>query len=263
MLAALLCVLSGYYVAGGRESSLILYPLLFTSLVTGAGNIINDYFDIDIDRVNKPRRPLPSGRLTTRWALVSYAVLTVGVTIASFIILPVIVASIFVAWEALLFAYAVKAKRVLIIGNVLVAATTSSAFWLGALIAGTPAASVLPFCIAFLFILSREIVKGAEDIDGDARASVATIAVVHGVDAARLTAIVVMLLLVILITAPGVLETYGKGYFWTMEGLVIPALIVSIFMMIRNPVSVTFNRVSWILKAGMFFGIFAIAIAKL
>ena len=263
MLAASLCVYSGYFVANGRDFGLIALPLLFTALVTGVGNVINDHFDIEIDRINKPRRPLPSGRIAPRQALTLYAIVTGGVTVASLALLEPATAAVLIAWEVLLFAYASRAKRMLVFGNILVAATTSSAFWLGALVAGAPVESAVPFAIAFMFVLSREVVKGAEDVDGDTRAGVHTIAAVFGAPAARMVAVVLMVLLSALIPIPGITGYYSKAYFWTMEGLVVPGLIVSMLLMTRDPSRRTFNRVSWILKAGMFFGIFAIALGHL
>ncbi len=64
---AALAILAGWACAGGRGLPLdLLLGLGAGTLVTAAGNVVNDYFDADIDRINKPRRPIPSGRMTPR-----------------------------------------------------------------------------------------------------------------------------------------------------------------------------------------------------
>jgi 4-hydroxybenzoate polyprenyltransferase len=131
------------------------------------------------------------------------------------------------------------------------------------MLAGAPAAAAMPVAIAFTFVLSREVIKSAEDVDGDAPSGVSTIAVVMGEDRARAIAATMMLVLAMLIPVPAIVGHYGPGYFWPMEGLVVPSLMVSSLIVIRNPSRRTFNRASWILKAGMFFGIVGIALARL
>ena len=84
MLAAAACVISGYVLAGGTATGDIAAPALFTALVTGLGNLINDFYDRDIDRINNPSRPLPSGRLSPRYVRVVFWVGTdIGVFIAA------------------------------------------------------------------------------------------------------------------------------------------------------------------------------------
>jgi geranylgeranylglycerol-phosphate geranylgeranyltransferase len=161
-----------------------------------------------------------------------------------------------------LLTYAARLKRVFVVGNVLVAAITSSAFAAGALLAARPAAAVVPVLIAFFFVLSREVVKGAEDFEGDSAAGADTVAVVAGVGRAVLTASLLMLSLAMLIPTPAVSSYYGPRYFWTMELLVVPALIGSSYLVLTRPQRGTFSRVSWVLKGSMFFGILAIALAR-
>src|SRR3989344_737409 len=69
---SIIAVYVGTLVAGALlvPSLNLLLGMLVVFLVSGAGMIINDIFDIEIDRVNKPERPLPSGRITKKkaWA---------------------------------------------------------------------------------------------------------------------------------------------------------------------------------------------------
>lgn len=262
MLAAGLCVAAGYRVAGGYDASTALSGAVVAALVTGAGNIINDFYDLDIDRVNKPRRPLPSQRLTARWALLLYALLSVVALGAAVAVLPIPVAALVLVWQVALFAYAARLKRVFVLGNVVVAAITSSAFVAGAMLAHNPGAAAIPFAIAFVFVLSREMVKGAEDVEGDLANGVETLAVVLGMERTVVVAAVMMLTLAILIPAPSLARHYGFGYLWAMVALVVPTLVGGAYLILEHRDRRTFNRVSWMLKVGMFFGILAIALAR-
>lgn len=259
MAAAALSVTVGYAVAGGRDVNEALVAAGVTALVTGAGNVINDYFDVSIDRVNKPRRPLPSERLGRRGALVYYAALTVAACVAAAILLPARLAWMVAAWQAALFVYAARAKRVFLAGNVLVAAIASSAFLAGSILAGDPGAAQVPMAIAFVFVLSREVVKGGEDLAGDAAGGVSTLAVRLGPQRAAAVAAGLMLSLAAALPVPALAGYYGPTYFWLMEALVVPLLVVAAVWVVRRPERRAFARVSWMLKAGMFVGILAIA----
>jgi len=260
MLASALSVVVGYHVADGGDLTGVWVPAALAAVITGAGNIINDHYDVVIDRINKPRRPLPSGRLTVRHALTIYVLLTLATNVALFALVPRLVAVLMLGWQVALVGYAVWLKRVLIAGNLLVATVTSSAFLAGALIAGRPTGAMIPVMIAFVFVLSRELVKGAEDVTGDAPAGVHTVASRFGVARAAWIAAIIMTLLAVLIPVPAFIGYFGPGYLWTMMLSVVPGLLAGAWMIVHRPDTRTFCRVSWILKFGMFFGIFAIAL---
>lgn len=262
MLAAAFGVAAGYYIAGGRDLSVALLAASLTGFITGSGNIINDYFDADIDRVNKPRRPLPSGRLTPGAALKLYVVLSAVLGPVALVLMPLGVAMLMVAWQLVLWVYAARLKRTFLLGNLLITATASSPFVAGAMRAGDTAAGVLPFAIAFLFVLSRELVKGAEDIEGDRAAGVRTVAVVVGLDKATLSAAGLMLALAVLLPLPALMQVYARTYFWLMEGLVVPGLLLGAYLILARPQRRSFTQVSWILKAEMFCGILAVGLGR-
>lgn len=236
---------------------------LFTALVTGAGNVINDYHDVGIDRINKPGRPLPSGRMRIRTAAVLYAVATMLITAGAVAFLPPGIAVLMVSWQVSLYVYARWAKRAFPWGNLLVATVTSSAFVAGGLAAGDVAAVWIPVAVAFIFIMSRELVKGAEDVEGDKKAGVSTAAAVFGPERALALASVMMLLLAAAIPLPGVAGYFGVYYLWTMELTVVPGLLAASYFVLRNPGKQTCGRVSWLLKIQMFFGVLAMGVGIL
>jgi geranylgeranylglycerol-phosphate geranylgeranyltransferase len=227
--------------------------LLTTALVTAAGNVINDWYDRDIDSINKPRRPIPSGGVTPRAAMALYIVLLASIALCVTALTPV--QSVWVAaWAVLLHIYSWKAKRIYLAGNVLVAAVVSSAFLIGAMTAGDIGAGLVPAAFTFLFVLGRELVKDTEDLDGDRQCGASTVPVVSGTGAALNAAAVIFVVLALAIPVPFMRGIFGRGYLLTMLLSVLPVLVVSCVFCIRRRSP---GAVSLLLKLGMFFGVAA------
>ncbi len=258
MLAAAFAVVTGFHAAGGRGVGGVAALSALCALATGAGNVANDAFDADIDRINKPRRPIPSGRLAIRAALVWYAVVSIAVVALALETLPFALAVIVLAWQASLFVYARWLKRMWPAGNVAVATISASALYGGAVAAGRTESSVVPMAIAFAFVLCRELVKGAEDEEGDRAAGVRTLAVIAGRHTAARVASIAMMLVAIALPLPAVVGVYRAEYAWIMLGLVAPALMVGAVAVTKAPDARGFARVSQLLKLAMFAGLAAI-----
>jgi len=250
--AAVLSVAAGFLMAGGGNG-LPVCLLVSTMLATAAGNVINDWFDRDIDSVNKPRRPIPSGGVRPRAAMTLYIVLLAALA-ACAARLPAPQAAWIAAWAVLLHLYSWKAKRVYLAGNLLVAAVVSSAFPLGAYAAGDAPAGLVPAAFTFFFVLGRELVKDTEDLAGDRRFGARTVPVVSGPGAALTLAAAIFALLAAAIPSPYFMGIYGKAYLAVMLLSVFPVLVVSCALCLkrRSP-----GLVSLLLKIGMFFGVAA------
>ncbi|MDW7730977.1 MAG: geranylgeranylglycerol-phosphate geranylgeranyltransferase [Methanolobus sp.] len=160
--------------------SLLVFLTVF--LVTGAGNAINDYFDVDIDRVNKPGRPIPSGKISMSNALYFSLALFAFGTLFAFLINPVC-GIIALANSLLLIYYARTLKRTAFLGNLAVGYLTGSAFLFGGAVffesGGLQSVFVL-FLLATLATVAREIVKDIEDIEGDMKDGARTLPIVIG-----------------------------------------------------------------------------------
>jgi geranylgeranylglycerol-phosphate geranylgeranyltransferase len=109
-------------------------------------------------------------------------------------------------------------------------------------------------------VLCREIVKGAEDVDGDRSGGVRTLAVVLGERRAGSIAATLMLVLAVLIPLPALTEHYRAGYFFAMELFVVPVLLLSAMRVAGSESRDDFTATSRSLKLGMFVGIAAIAL---
>jgi 4-hydroxybenzoate polyprenyltransferase len=194
-----------------------------SALIAAAGYIINDYFDINIDQVNKPQKNVVDQVVSRRWAMLWHFVLSgLGVLLSFYISwrtgLWYIVLANF-ACVFLLFGYSVSLKRKLLSGNILISILTAwvvlilclSEFHLSLRTGFNPSwleihnkIMRLGFLYAgFAFILSliREAIKDMEDIQGDARYGSKTMPIVWGIHATKIyVAVWMIVLLALLVT---------------------------------------------------------------
>lgn len=159
-------------------------------LVTGAGNAVNDYFDIEIDRINKPARPIPSGKIALKTALYfSLALFIMGIILAASI--NMICGAIAFVNSLLLIYYASTLKRTALLGNITVGYLTGSTFLFGGAVfydyGGINGVFVL-FLLATLATIAREIVKDIEDIEGDRKDGARTLPIITGAKKAAVLA---------------------------------------------------------------------------
>src|SRR4030067_3569189 len=159
----------------------IAYGFLTGFMLCAAAMVVNDYYDRAIDAVNEPSRPIPSGLVSSREALVLVFVLTVvGFVFAIFTsVLCLGVAA--VSW-VLVVAYVTVGKRTGVLGNFLVSACVATPFIYGsvAVLDLVPLNVWLFAAMAFLSNTGREITKGIIDVKGDAAEGVKTLAVRYG-----------------------------------------------------------------------------------
>jgi geranylgeranylglycerol-phosphate geranylgeranyltransferase len=175
---------------------LVYEPVLVFSvvfLVTGAGNVINDYFDHKIDSINRPDRPIPSGRIQRKTALyIAISLFVVGILLSLLLGPLCLFLAIVNSW--LLIFYASTFKRMVLIGNLVVGYLAGSTFLFGGALEifnGMGIRSnVVLFLLAILVTMAREIVKDIQDIEGDSKAGATTLPITVGKEfSARLTAV--------------------------------------------------------------------------
>lgn len=180
----------------------LVVSMLVVALVAAGGYVINDIYDIEIDRINKPYRPLPSGEISIRKAfIITWSTFVIGASFSAILgVYPFILALVTII---LLVFYAKKLKKEGIVGNFVVALTSAlSAFYGGlAYFNGNWFYRVIiPTLFIFFFTLSREFIKGIEDVIGDKENGVKTLAVKLGIT--RTWTISKIILLLLLITSP-------------------------------------------------------------
>ncbi len=182
-LAAGLCVLAGEVLGLGRLPPLGLGVLGFLVgfCLSGSAMISNDAFDLEVDRVNHPERPLPSGRVSVREvAVLSGLFAAAGLLAAAFLgALALLLAA---AIWALGLLYNAKLKETGLPGNLTVSLSVAGTFVFGGLAAGGLAGGLVWTFggLAFLFDLGEEVASGVMDAEGDAVRHAKSIARVHG-----------------------------------------------------------------------------------
>ena len=175
----------GLLLAGQADAGNAVLVFAAVFLVTGAGNAVNDYYDRKIDAINRPLRPIPSGRIHARSALAySLALFGAGCILAGLV--GRICLAVAVINSVLLFLYARNLKATPLAGNLCVAYLTGSTFPFGGAAAGVAGlqANLVPFLLSFLATMSREIAKDIEDMAGDASGGARTLPILAGKRAA-------------------------------------------------------------------------------
>ena len=161
------------------QSALIIFATVF--LITGAGNAINDYYDRQIDAINRPDRPIPSKRIRPEMAFYySISLFATGSILAS---LAGQICLLIAAFNSLLlFFYARNLKATPLLGNLSVSYLTGSTFLFGGAAAGFFGllANQVPFGLSFLASMSREIAKDIEDMEGDRHGGARTLPILAG-----------------------------------------------------------------------------------
>lgn len=244
----------GYTIGGGRDASTALLLSLAAASLGGWGNIVNDYFDVSVDRVNKPWRPLVKGVVKPREALaLGFTLAATGVLLS--VLSGSLCALVAAAAALLLFLYSWRLKRSGLPGNITVASLSALSIVYGGLASPRPFASLLPALYAFVVILGRELAKGLEDVKGDAATGVKTVAVVHGPKAAVVASAAVLLALVAMSPLP-VLLGYGPGYLAAaLLGVDLP-VIYAIALLARDPLANAW-KATRVLKIPLLMGLVA------
>jgi 4-hydroxybenzoate polyprenyltransferase len=218
-------------------------------LIAAAGYIINDYFDINIDQVNKPKGNVVDTVVSRRWAMAWHFILSgMGLLLSAYI-----------SWQTgfwyillgnfgcvlLLFGYSVSLKRKLLFGNIVIALLTA---WVILIICfaeikiATQVSSamaeasnkiirigILYAAFAFISSLIREAIKDIEDMQGDERYGCRTMPIVWGVNA---TKVYVAVWLVVILALLVILQVYVFRFGWWIAMAYSVVFIIAPFVLI-------------------------------
>jgi geranylgeranylglycerol-phosphate geranylgeranyltransferase len=234
----------------------VVLAALTGGLVAAAANAINDRFDAEIDRINKPSRPIPRGDATSRDAFVEWVVFSL-LAIALNVFLNVYAIGIVIFAVAILYWYSAFFKRTILAGNFIVGLMTGMAFVYGAVVVGNFTKAIVPAIFAFLVNFAREVIKDLEDVEGDRKEGAVTLPVKYGARPALLVTTTTIVLLIFATLVAYQLRFYTVIYLHIV--LVVDALlaIVMVWMWI-DITSANMHRLSNILKVCMVIGLAAI-----
>lgn len=246
-LTGALAVVLGGYVAGSGDWLNIAFAVLSTVLASSSANAWNDYLDIEIDRVNQPQRPLPSGQVTPQNAVIFSILLAIfSVLIAALISFPAFLIAL--SANALLFIYSWKLKSTVLLGNVVIAFISGLSAVFGGVAAGNPRPTLWLFLIIFVAILGREVLKTLADYEGDLKESVRTIATVWGQRAARFVFYILALGTLVIMLAPVVAEVYQPIYGVIVVVGVLPVLVYILWRVRRVREGPQLEKLSQLMK---------------
>ncbi len=189
----------------------VVMAMVSAALLGAAGNIANDLYDIDVDRVNRPQRPLPSGRVPRSVAIGLGGVLG-GAGLFLAWLVGGLVQWIALAAMAVMLVYSPLLKQRGLLGNVTVAIVAGLPLIYGAAAAGWWKVGLVPWGLAALLHLAREIAKDLEDVRGDRVGGRLTIPVVWGENAAFTSAAIVLILFIPMALLPWFARWYGNHY---------------------------------------------------
>jgi len=235
----------------------IILGMITAFTLSGASMAINDYCDYEIDRINEPNRPLPSGVVKLEESLI----------LASILIIIGLAAALFTnIWTALLalisiivsIIYAVRGKQTGLPGNFLVSFCVAVPFIYGSLIVknGFDLKILFFSSMAFLSNTGREITKGIADISGDKSQNIRTIAVVYGEKSAAILASIFFAASVLLSIPPPIL---GIVSIWFIPFVAIAdaGFITSSITLIRKPTCQNAKRIKNLILLWMMLGMTA------
>ncbi|TAH13464.1 MAG: ubiquinone biosynthesis protein UbiA, partial [Sphingobacteriia bacterium] len=254
------------------------FALIIASVcIAAAGYIINDYFDHNIDQINKPDKVVVNRIISRRWVIFWHMLLSLlGLYLTAYA-LPLsqywhLVLGNMAAIIALWF-YSTTFKKKLLIGNVIISLLTAwviivlffSKFPLdGALINVDQHQRVRFFRLmvlyasfAFVISLIREVIKDMEDISGDQKYGCTTMPIVWGVNA---TKVFVAVWIIVLIAALVILQLYVLGMGWWLSALYCILLIVLPLVLVLKKLykaekPTDYHQLSSLVKLIMFTGI--------
>jgi 4-hydroxybenzoate polyprenyltransferase len=268
----------GVTTQGGLKSYSLI--ILLSVLIAAAGNIINDYFDLNIDLVNKPNKLVIDKTIKRRWAIIWHLVLsTVGVFIGFY--LDYLSHTYWIGLSTLLcvlllFGYSASLKKKFLIGNILISALTAwviiivflwynNTFYcsecdkntMDSLVRNFIKYSILYASFSFIISLIREVIKDMEDIEGDAKYGCKTMPIVWGMQASK---VFVGVWIVVLIAVLTILQFYVMQFNWWLSIaycvlFIITPLIIILQKLYKAQVTKHYHQLSTLVKFVMLTGI--------
>ncbi|MTK63852.1 MAG: prenyltransferase [Methanobacterium sp.] len=241
-----ICVIAGQIIVLQSFPNLGVGLLGFLTgfLISSAAMITNDYFDLDVDKINHPQRPLPSGRVSLSEIKVLTSIFSIlGFLTAALLGQLTLVLSVFLWTVAIMYNW--KYKETGLLGNVMVAVSVTGFFIFGGLSVGglTNGLIWLFGGLAFLFDLAEEIAGDAMDMEGDEQRASKTIARKHGKEYALRVSTILYSFIVILSTVPFLMGWLDTKFLYIFIPLDMAIIYLSIKILKTATVEEGRNRI--------------------
>ena len=247
----------------------VILAILAVFFETAAGNVINDYFDYKIDLINKPERPIPSGRISLKNGKNYAYLLFLAGTICGFLISYLtnnwIPFGIVILADIVLYLYAYKLKATPLIGNLAVGFMTGFGFVFGGFSINNTTiimTSIFLGFFAFVMTTAREIVKDIEDIEGDKADGAKTLPIMIGTKKPAILAAILIVIDSALCPLLYYYHVFGILYLVVIAIAVI-LFIYSAILILKSQDKATASKVSKNLKIGMLIAFVAFVFGSL
>ncbi len=246
----------------------VILAMMAVFFETVAGNVINDYFDYNIDLINKPERPIPSGRISLengkRYGYLLFLAGTICGFLISYITNNWIPLGIVLFADIVLYLYAYKLKSTPLIGNLAVGFMTGFGFVFGGFCINNPSiimtSTFLGF-FAFVMTTAREIIKDIEDIEGDKADGAKTLPIMIGAKIPALLAAILVLIDCALCPLLYFYHIFGVLYL----AIIVIAVILFLYsaaIIVKSQDEKTAGKSSKYLKIGMLIAFVAFAVSS-
>ncbi len=226
-------VLAGVVISSGLLfSDKVIFGMLTAIFLQASGFALNDYIDYEVDLVNERfDRPIVRGEISRKMALfLSIFLAPLGLFFSYLISLKAFLFALFVSLMG--YIYDLKLKEFGLAGNIYIAFSMAVPFMFGSIVAKDTICGpiVILSLLAFLTGVGREIMKGIEDVTGDAIRNVKSIARIYGVDEARKISVIFFILAVLMSFIPPIIYRNFANL-----GYILPVLITDL-LLIRSSV---------------------------
>lgn len=282
------CIYRTIYIGGSvnpSEHRQFIFLVIASVLIAAAGYIINDYFDLNIDQVNKPDKVVVNVLINRRWVIFWHMFLSLLGFFFTVSALPIaeywhlVLANL--SSIVLLWFYSTNLKKQLLVGNVLISLMTA---W----VIGILFFSKYPFTVnelltvnhdevrffrfavlytsfAFIISLIREVIKDMEDLEGDRKYSCRTMPIVWGINASK---VFVAVWIIVLVSALAILQFYVLPFGWWLSVLYCLLLIIApllwiLMRLFKAQSPADFHRLSSVVKLVMFTGIVSMVFIRI
>lgn len=186
--------------------------MLVAFLICGGGMVINDFFDRTTDKRLHPNKPIPSGRILPKIAMIYTAILFIGGIILAAVFLPPVSIIITIGFTILLIVYSAVLTKAKYIGNFIVASGTAFTLIFGASLSGNYFI-IAPLAIAALFAnLARELIKDLEDMETD-KGNKITLPMILGKKKTESFIFLNYIIAIIMVYIPVLFLSFGKPIF--------------------------------------------------
>lgn len=246
----------------------VILAMMGVFFETSAGNVINDYFDYKIDLINKPERPIPSGRISLKngrnYGYFLFLIGTICGFLISYYINNWIPFAIVLLADVVLYSYAYKLKSTPLIGNLAVGFMTGFVFiFAGFSINNTNIIMISIFLGFFAFVMTtaREIIKDIEDIEGDKADGAKTLPIMIGT---KVPALISAILIIVDCALCPLLYYYHifSALYLIIIAIAVILFIYCAFIILKSQDEETAAKASKYLKIGMLISFVAFAIGS-